>query len=128
MKIVSFTDLDAWKQSHQLVITIYQATQNFPGTEMFGLVSQMRRSAVSVTSNLAEGFSRYSFKEKVQFYRTSLGSLTELENQLLVAKDVGFLDQASYLEIRKRTTNAHKLINGLIRSSRLRVSGSANKS
>lgn len=72
-KIKSFTQLIVWQESHQLVLLIYEITKLFPKDELFGLISQMRRSAVSITSNIAEGFSRQSFKEKVQFYSIALG-------------------------------------------------------
>ena len=87
-KIRRFTDLNAWKEGHKLVLMIYNFTKNFPKEEIFGLVSQMRRCSVSITSNIAEGFSRQSYKEKAQFYAISLGSVTELQNQLLIAKDI----------------------------------------
>ena len=70
-KIRNFTDLNAWKESHKLVLEIYRITKNFPREEIFGLTSQMRRAAVSVTSNIAEGFGRYSGKEQVQFFYIS---------------------------------------------------------
>ena len=72
-RIRSFTDLDAWREGHKLVIMIYKATQNFPKEEMFGLISQLRRCVVSITSNIAEGFSRQSYREKVQFYAMAVG-------------------------------------------------------
>lgn len=90
-KIAAFTDLDAWKEGHQLVILIYMLTKQFPRDEQFGLTSQIRRAVVSITSNIAEGFSRNSYREKLQFYSMALGSLTEVQNQLLIAKDVGYL-------------------------------------
>ena len=81
--IQKFTDLRVWKEGHKLVLNTYRLTTFFPKEELFGLVSQMRRSAVSITSNIAEGFSRKSYKEKIQFYYIALGSITELQNQLL---------------------------------------------
>lgn len=67
-KISSFTDLNTWKEGHKLVIWIYKITENFPQKEIFGLTNQMRRAAVSVTSNVAEGFSRFTAKDKHHFY------------------------------------------------------------
>lgn len=76
-KIKSFTDLNVWKEGHKLVLQVYKLTKEFPKEELFGLTNQIRRAAVSITSNIAEGFSRHSYKEKLQFYSTALGSLTE---------------------------------------------------
>lgn len=73
-KITSFTDLEAWRIGHSLVLRIYKATKLFPREEQFGLISQMQRAAVSITSNIAEGFSRRGAKEKIQFYYLALGS------------------------------------------------------
>ncbi len=115
-KIKSFTDLLAWQAGHQLALNIYNLTESFPKTEQFGLVTQLRRAAVSVTSNIAEGFSRNSYKEKIQFYYMSLGSLTEIQNQLLIAKDVDYLDKSNFIEIAEQTVKVSKLINGLIKS------------
>lgn len=117
-KIKSFVDLDAWKEGHSLVKRIYEDTRNFPKEEIFGLVSQMRRCAVSITSNIAEGFSRQSYKEKVQFYSMALGSTTELQNQLLVAKDVGFLSGEEFDKLINQAVKVHKIVNGLIKSSK----------
>lgn len=117
-KIRTFTDLDAWREGHKLVLIIYEITKSFPKEEMFGLVSQMRRCAVSITSNIAEGFSRQSYKEKVQFYSIAQGSVTELQNQLLVVKDVGFIEKEKFKEIALQSIKAHKIISGLIKSSR----------
>jgi four helix bundle protein len=117
-KIKSFTDLNAWKIGHQLVLMVYKETKNFPKEELFGLTSQLRRCAVSVTSNIAEGFSRQSYKEKIQFYHVSQGSVTELQNQLLIARDVQYLSHEKFQEIAKQAVAAHKIINGLIKKSK----------
>ena len=117
-KIKSFTDLEAWKEGHKLVLLIYKITVNFPKDEMYGLISQMRRSAISITSNIAEGFSRHSFKEKVQFYSITQGSLTELQNQLLIAKDVGFIDKNTFSIIAEQSIKVSKITNGLVKKSR----------
>ena len=117
-KISSFTDLNAWKQAHQLVLQIYKLTKPFPQEERFSLVDQMRRCAVSVSSNIAEGFSRQTQKEKIQFYTTSKASLTELQNQLLVARDVGYCNQPQFSDIAQQTIQVSKLITGLIRSAK----------
>lgn len=118
-KIQSFTDLVVWQEAHKLVLMVYKITKEFPKEEIFGLVSQMRRAAISVTSNIAEGFSRHSIKEKIQFYSISHGSLTELQNQLLISKDVGYLDDEKFREIFNQTISVHKLLNAFIKSTKL---------
>jgi len=117
-KIRSFTDLDAWKEGHKLVLMVYRVTKTFPKEEIFGLSSQMRRCVVSITSNIAEGFSRQSYKEKIQFYSIALGSTTELQNQLLVARDVGYLSKKEFQKTAEQSVIVHKIVNGLIKSSR----------
>ena len=114
-KIKSFTDLNAWKEGHKLVLMIYKITNNFPDIEKFGLVSQMRRCVVSITSNIAEGFSRKSTKEKAQFYFISLGSITELQNQLLISRDLKFIKEKDFQEVEQQTVVVQKITNGLIR-------------
>lgn len=117
-KIKSFTDLNAWKEAHRLVLQIYKITKDFPKEEMFGLTNQIRRAVISITSNIAEGFSRNSYKEKVQFYAISLGSLTELQNQLLAARDIGYLSNDKFKIIADQTVVTSKLLNGLIKSAK----------
>lgn len=117
-KIKSFTDLNAWREGHKLVLMVYSITKDFPKEELFGLANQMRRAAVSITSNIAEGFSRQSYKEKAQFYCTSQGSVTEVQNQLLIARDVKYISEVKFKEIADQTVVIHKLISGLIKKSK----------
>lgn len=117
-KIKDFTDLNAWKEGHKLVLMIYDITKIFPKEEQFGLINQLRRASVSLTSNIAEGFSRKSYKEKSQFYSMSLGSLTEIQNQLLIAKDTNYITSSEFDRITKQTITVSKLTNGLIKSSK----------
>jgi four helix bundle protein len=116
-KVVSFTDLIAWQEAHKLVITIYKISKQFPKTESYILIDQMKRCVVSISSNIAEGFSRKSKKEKNQFYYTSLGSVTELQNQLLIAKDLSYMTKEVFYEVANQTIIVHKLSNGLLKSS-----------
>jgi len=118
-KIKSFTDLYAWKEGHKLVLMVYKITKDFPREELFSLTNQIRRAVVSITSNIAEGFSRISYKEKCQFYAVALGSLTELQNQFLIAKDIGYLNQSKFNNFVSQTVIVHKLLNGLIKKSRI---------
>jgi four helix bundle protein len=121
MKIQNFTDLVAWKQSHLLVLEIYKILRLFPRYELHALTDQMRRCVISITSNVAEGFSRQGKKEKLQFYYMSKGSLTELQNQLLIARDVGYIDNITFQKLAKQTIEASKLITGLIHSVKNRA-------
>ena len=113
-RIKSFTDLRVWQEAHKLVLLTYKITKEFSKEELFGLVGQMRRAVVSITSNIAEGFSRQSFKEKLRFYYMALGSLTELQNQLLIAKDLNYLNQKDFDKIVEQAINVHKLLNAFI--------------
>lgn len=117
IKIKSFTDLDAWKEAHKLVLEIYAITETYPLKKNFSLVDQMRRSSLSVSSNIAEGFSRFSKKEKSLFYFIAKGSLTELQNQLIVCRDIKYTSEDNFQNLAKQTVRVHKLINGLIKSS-----------
>lgn len=85
-KIKSFTDLIVWQEGHKFVLLVYRHTKLFPKEELFGLTSQLRRAAVSFTSNIAEGFSRNSYKEKAQFYTMALGHLLKHKTNLLSEK------------------------------------------
>jgi len=113
-KIKSFTDLIVWQQAHQLVLSIYQITKNFPKEERYSLIDQLRRAAISITSNIAEGFSRQTYKEKCQFYFMAKGSLTELQNQLLVARDIDYISQETFKQIANQTMSVQKLLSLLI--------------
>jgi four helix bundle protein len=117
-KIKLFTDLIVWKEGHKLAVLIYQTTRKFPKEEMYSLSDQMRRAAVSITSNIAEGFGRQGYKEKIQFYYIAHSSLTELENQLFIAKDVGYLKDDDFEKIMTQTNNVHALLVGFIKKSK----------
>lgn len=115
-KIQSFTDLKAWQESHKLVVLVYVIVKKFPTSEAFGLKSQMQRAAVSITSNIAEGFSRSSIADKKHFYVVAKGSLTELQNQLLVARDVGYITQEQFHKAAVQSKAALQLLIGLTNS------------
>lgn len=88
---MSHKKLNAWKSAMKLVVEIYNITNNFPKEEFFGLTKQIRRSAVSIPSNIAEGCARQSDKETIQFLYISIGSLSEVETQLLIAKELNYV-------------------------------------
>ncbi|MEK7162139.1 MAG: four helix bundle protein [Patescibacteria group bacterium] len=117
-KIKSFTDLITWQEGHKLVLKVYEVSKFWPKEEQFGLTSQIRRAVVSITSNIAEGFSRYTWKDKMHFYSIALGSVTETQNQLLVAKDLVYLNKEDFGKAAEQTITVNKLINGLIKSLR----------
>ncbi|MEK9151629.1 MAG: four helix bundle protein [Patescibacteria group bacterium] len=117
-KINSFTDLVVWQEGHLLVLDIYKFSELFPQKEIFGLTNQIRRAAVSITSNISEGFSRQSIKEKVQFYYIAKGSLTEVQNQLLIARDVGFLKKDDFRILSDRSITVGKLLTGFIKKTK----------
>lgn len=114
-KIRNFTELNAWKEGHKLIIRIYELVKLFPKKEEFVLTSQLLRATISVTSNIAEGFGRHGVKEKIQFYYLAQSSLTEAQNQLIIAKDVGYLSENSFNTVWQETIVVHKLIGGLIK-------------
>jgi len=117
-KIQHFTDLVVWQKAHQLVLAIYRETRSFPADEKFGLTSQIRRSATSISSNIAESFGRQTSLDKIQFYTIARGSNTELQDQLLTAQDLGYLTEAKCSELSTLAVTVNKLINGSIRSLR----------
>lgn len=121
-KITSFTDLNVWREGHKLVLMIYRISKSFPDSEKFGLINQIQRAVISITSNIAEGFSRKNKKEKTQFFYTALGSLTEVQNQLLVARDLEYIDTKTFNELANQTVVVSKLLNGIIKSSKLLAS------
>ena len=113
-----FTDLTTWKVAHRLVLLVYKMTGNFPVHERFCLVTQMNRAAVSITSNIAEGFGRGSTKEKIQFYTFSRGSLHELENQIILAFDLRYIDDVLYDQSMVVIMDVHRLLNAFIQKTR----------
>ena len=116
-KITHFTRLEVWKKNHELVLNIYKATKKFPSDELFGLVSQIRRSASSITANIAEGYGRRLKKDKNRFYQIACGSNTETQNHLILAKDLEYLSEEDFLLLKGLIWDGYKLIIGLIRST-----------
>ena len=115
-KIQSFRDLSTWQEAYKLALEIYKVSKAFPREEFFGLVSQIRRAVISIASNIAEGFSRNSVKEKIQFYHIALGSLTEVRNQMDLSKGIGYLPEDDYSRLELQAVRVDKLIHGLLRS------------
>lgn len=116
VKAVKFTDLEVWRNGHELVVSIYKITELWPKPEQFGLTSQIRRAAVSITSNIAEGFSRATRSDKKHFYTMAHGSLTEVQNQLLIARDIEYLKPVDFDKLAGKSVIVHKQLTGLIKS------------
>jgi four helix bundle protein len=116
MKTFSFEKLIAWQKARELASEIYKITKLFPKDEVFGLTSQMRRCAVSIASNLAEGSGRNSMKDKARFTEIAFGSALELLNQLILSFDFEYFEEQKYIEIREKITEVTVLINGLYKS------------
>jgi four helix bundle protein len=108
-------NLEAWKQSMDLAVVVYRATETFPSQETYGLTSQIRRAVVSVPSNIAEGAARQTKKEFSNFLHIAQGSLSELDTQIELARRLGFLHETSWLDLESRMVQIDKMITGLIR-------------
>lgn len=117
-RIQEFTDLNSWKESHDLVLSIYKLSGKIPENEKFGIISQIKRASVSITSNIAEGFGRQTYKEKIQFYYLAHGSLTEVKNQVILIKDLGYITESDFNDIIYKIANSQRLILGLIKKSK----------
>ena len=114
--IASYRDLRVWKLAIELTVSCYQSTRHFPQSEVYGLTSQIRRSATSIAANIAEGYGRDSKGSYLQFLRISQGSLKELETHIIVSKRLDFLDVAEERDLLERAADIGKMLRALIRS------------
>lgn len=114
--IPGYKNLEVWKAADELAIAVYQFTRNYPKEELFGLVSQMRRCAVSVPANIVEGYGRRTDKDKLQFYYIARGSLNELEYYLDISRRLGYLPEAEHARAIELRGNVGKLLHGLMRA------------
>ena len=112
----SFENLEVWQLSRELVRDIYQLTSTFPKDEKYGLTSQLRRASVSVSSNIAEGSTRWSKKDQSGFYEIAFGSLIEVLNQLILSTDREFLQETQLTEIRTKIDQTGRMLNALHKS------------
>ncbi len=115
-KLKSFKDLMVWQKAVDLAVLVYSITEKFPKSELYGITNQMRRSAVSISSNIAEGFKRNHQKEKLQFYNVAYASTSELESQIEVSRKLNFLDNQDYQRLSASVVEVGKMIDGLIKS------------
>ena len=112
----SYRDLIAWQKAMQFVAVIYRETQQFPKEERYGLTNQLRRAAVSLPSNIAEGQARFSQKEFKHFLSQARGSLVEIETQLLISQGLGYLPAKSTQDLLNAAAELGRILNGLIAS------------
>lgn len=113
--MTSYKDLIVWQKSYQLSLLIYSVTKSFPKEEVFGVTSQMRRSSVSIISNIAEGNARGGRKEYIQFLWIAFASGAELEAQILLCKDIGLINEKDYNKMSSLLTEVMKMLNALIK-------------
>ena len=113
-----FKKLDVWKRSHELTLMVYKLSTSFPREEIYGLTSQLRRSASSVPANIAEGCDRHSSLDFAHFLDIAFGSASELEYHLLLARDLGFLTATNYEEALKEVSGTKRMLTMLIRRIR----------
>ncbi len=116
MKSFSFEKLNVWQESRQLSVKIYMLTKEFPSDEKFGLISQMRRCAISIASNIAEGSGRHSNKDKARFTEIAYGSALELLNQIILATDLNFISENEYHRLRVTISKITAMLDGLYKS------------
>jgi four helix bundle protein len=110
MKTSSFEDLIVWQQAHAFVLKVYTTTSCFPKEELFCLTSQLRRAAVSVAANIAEGYRKTGVKDKLRFYNISEGSLEECRYYIILSRDLGYIDLPKYEEIYNTITSVSRLL------------------
>lgn len=114
----TYRDLIVWQRAYAFTVDLYKVSQKFPKAEQYGLTSQMRRAAVSITSNIAEGFGRSSIREKDQFYAVAHGSLYEVESQLFVAEGIGYLDEVTHARLLLQLEETSRLLQGLRKANK----------
>ncbi len=113
--INSFRDLIVWQKSKELVLLVYKSLKKFPSDEKFCLVSQIRKCSISIPSNIAEGYGRNSTKDYIRFLQISKGSLYELETQIEIAKDLGYLEEPETTTILKQSDEIDKILFSIIK-------------
>ncbi|WP_315055560.1 four helix bundle protein [Chryseobacterium indoltheticum] len=114
--MANFKELLVWQKSINFVTEIYELTNDFPKNEMYGLTSQIRRASISIPSNIAEGNSRRSVADYLQFLKIARGSCAEVETQLIIAQNLKFLNEEHYLKLNQGIIEISKMLNGLINS------------
>ncbi|MDP2158300.1 MAG: four helix bundle protein [Nitrospirota bacterium] len=121
----TYKDLEVWQKAYTFCIDIYQATKDFPTEEKYGLTSQIRRAVISIPSNIAEGYGRKNLPEYIQFLYIAYGSLCELETQLLLSKDLGYLPDSEKEKLTADISTVERMLKALIRSLEIKRQGNA---
>lgn len=114
-----FKTLQVWEKSHQVVLAIYRATAAFPKDELYGLTSQMRRAAVSISANIAEGCGRNGDAELARFLQISMGSASELEYYLRLALDLGFINGEGFTSLERDLVEVKRMLNSFLQKLRM---------
>lgn len=120
-QINNFYDLQVWQKSTDLVVEIYKITITFPKEEMFGLTSQIKRSAISIPANISEGFERFHYKDKTKFYYQAGASLSETQNHLFIAEKLNFITKEQLDKLLKEKKIIHKMLNSLIKTIKNKI-------
>jgi four helix bundle protein len=121
MPVQDFRDLRVWQKSHQLTLAVYRVTGGFPRSEIYGLTSQMRRAASSIGANLAEGYGRSGDAEFARFCSIAMGSASELDYHLLLARDLKFLSSEDHTELAESATELKRMLAGLLQTLKTRA-------
>jgi four helix bundle protein len=122
VEIRGFEDLEVWRMAKELVLQVYGITKNFPKDEIFGITSQIKRAALSVPANIAEGFGRYHYLDKAKFYLNARGSLFELKSHILIASDLRFMDEIIAAQLINDIDQIGIKVNNLVAATRKRAS------
>lgn len=116
IKLRTYKDLIAWQKSYKLCLDIFEATKLFPRSELFALTNQIKKSALSIPSNIAEGYTRQSTQDYLRFLNIAYSSLAELETQILLAKDLKYITKDTYTQIKQLHEEVQRIMYGLIKS------------
>jgi len=114
----SFTDLQVWRKAHELTVAVYRETRGFPREELYGLTSQLRRSAASIGANIAEGCGRRSDREMARFLQIARGSASEIEYHVLLARDLHYIDEEDFRKFSRQADEVQRMLTALIQRFR----------
>ena len=120
-RVKSFEDLLVWKRSHSIVVKLYRVTKKFPKEELYGITNQIRRAAVSVPNNIAEGFGRHSTKELIQYLIQARGSIQELKYLIILSRELSYIADQEETFFIKEINEIGKMLNGMINSLRKKL-------